>query len=69
MQDNSGLGKLAGLLVVIGAINWGLVGIGAFMSRNLNVVNILLGNWPTVEWIIYILIGLSGLVMVKECLK
>ena len=42
-------------LVVIGALNWGLVGL-----LNVNLVNWLLGSWPTVERIVYILVGLSG---------
>lgn len=52
---------ITGLLVVIGALNWGLVGIGGFLGSNLNVVNLLLGAWPAVEWVVYILVGLSGL--------
>lgn len=42
-------------LVVIGALNWGLVGL-----LNVNLVNWLLGSWPTVERIVYILVGLGG---------
>ena len=54
---------LVGLLVVVGALNWGLVGIGGFMGRNLNVVNLLLGSWPAVEWVVYLLVGLAGLAL------
>jgi uncharacterized protein len=50
----------AAILVVIGALNWGLIGIGGFIGRNLNVVNLLLGAWPQVEWIVYILVGLAA---------
>ncbi len=55
------LGLVATLLVIVGAVNWGLVGLGAFMGQELNVVNMLLGSWPTVEWLVYVLVGLSGL--------
>ena len=55
------LGWISIVLVVIGAINWGLVGIGSLMSSNWNVVNMILGSWPTVENIVYILVGLAGL--------
>lgn len=51
---------LAFILVIVGALNWGLVGIGGFMETNLNLVNMLLGAWPAVEWAVYILVGLSG---------
>ena len=56
--------KVVGLLLVVGAINWGLV--GAF---DLNIVNRLLGTMPMAEKIVYILIGLSGVVGVISCLK
>ncbi len=42
-------------LVVVGALNWGLVGL-----LNLNLVNMLLGSWPMVEKLVYILVGLSA---------
>lgn len=43
-------------LVVIGAINWGLVGL-----VNFNLVTFLFGGWPIVVTIVYALIGLAGL--------
>ena len=49
------------VLLIIGGLNWGLVGLGGFFGGNWNVVNLLLGTWPTVEWIVYILVGLAGL--------
>lgn len=49
------------ILVVVGALNWGLVGLGGFLGMNLNVVNLLLGSWPQVEWVVYILVGLAGI--------
>jgi len=56
------LGWIAMALTVVGAVNWGLVGLGGFMETNLNLVNLLLGSMPTVEWVVYILVGVSGLV-------
>ena len=53
-----------GLLVVVGALNWGLVGVFQF-----NLVNYLLGNWPMVERVVYGLVGLSGLLMLIPCKK
>ncbi|MEK9178815.1 MAG: DUF378 domain-containing protein [Patescibacteria group bacterium] len=44
------------LLVIVGALNWGLWGL-----LNLNVVEMLLGAWPTVVKVVYILVGLAGL--------
>lgn len=49
------------LLIIIGGLNWGLVGIGGFAGSNLNVVNLLLGSMPQVEWVVYILVGIAAL--------
>ena len=43
------------ILVVVGALNWGLVGL-----LNFNLVNALLGAWPTVEKLVYLLVGVSA---------
>ena len=50
-------------LSVIGGLNWGLVGLGMFMGANWNVVNMVLGGWPAVESIVYVLVGLSAISM------
>ena len=47
---------LAWVLVLVGAVNWGLVGIA-----NMNLVTSLLGAWPLLVQLVYILVGLSGL--------
>ncbi len=47
---------LAWILVVVGSLNWGLIGIA-----NLNLVESLLGVWPVLVQIVYVLVGLSGL--------
>ncbi|MEK7531923.1 MAG: DUF378 domain-containing protein [Patescibacteria group bacterium] len=44
------------ILVVVGALNWGLSAIGY------NVVEMLLGGWPTILQAVYILVGLSAIV-------
>lgn len=48
--------QIAVLLVVIGAINWGLVGL-----LGLNLVSSLLGVGSALEKIVYILVGVAGL--------
>lgn len=59
MQANlNDLEKVALLLVSIGAINWGLVGLLDF-----NLVTFLLGGAPTLENLVYVLVGLAGLAM------
>lgn len=51
-------------LVIIGSVNWGLVGLGMLMGgKGWNVVSMLLGSMPTVEAVVYVLVGLGGLWM------
>ncbi len=48
-------------LLLIGGLNWGLTGLGMLIGpTNLNVVNLLLSKWPTVEAIVYLLVGLMA---------
>ncbi len=70
MSNNMcGLHKVGCFLVWVGAVNWGLVGAFEF-----NLVNALLGSVPTVERVVYVLVGLSALAMLacrscKGCKK
>jgi hypothetical protein len=57
------LDKIAGILVIIGALNWGLV--GAF---NFNLVTAIFGM-TIISKIIFILVGLSGIVMIWSCIR
>jgi len=61
MGKHSLLCKIGFLLLLIGGLNWGLVGLGGFLGSDLNVVSMLLGAWPQVEWVVYILVGVSAL--------
>ncbi len=54
------LHMIAFILLIIGGLNWGLVGLGGFAGANWNVVDLILGSWPSVEWIVYVLVGLSA---------
>ncbi len=44
------------VLITVGALNWGLVGLA-----NVNLVEALLGSWPMLVQVTYILVGASGL--------
>ncbi len=53
---------LALVLVIIGAINWGLIGLFDF-----NLVALIFGGAESMlTKIIYILVGISGLLSIKE---
>ena len=59
--------KIGKILIMIGALNWGLIGLGGFLGKDLNVVNAILGSWPTIEWIVYILVGVSAVMALMGC--
>ena len=46
---------VAFLLVIVGALNWGLVGL-----LDLNLVEMLLGSMPMVVQVVYVLVGASA---------
>lgn len=52
--------KIALVLVIIGAIVWGLIGL-----FNFNLVEMLFGNMTVILRIIYTLVGISGLWAIK----
>jgi hypothetical protein len=56
--------SIAFILVIIGGLNWGLVGLGVWFGGNWNVIDNLLGAGSTLSSIIYVLVGLSALVLV-----
>ena len=48
------------ILLIIGGLNWGLAGLGSFFQSNWNVVNLILGSWPVVEALVYVLVGVAA---------
>lgn len=51
------LQKIALVVTIIGAVNWGLIGLFDF-----NLVAMLFESVPIIEKIIYILVGITGLI-------
>jgi uncharacterized membrane protein YuzA (DUF378 family) len=49
-------------LVIIGAINWGLIGLFGF-----NLVGKIFGDFSIVSRIVYILIGVAGVIKLVTC--
>jgi len=54
------LHMVAWILVMVGALNWGLVGLGSFLGSDWNLVNLILGSWPQVEDLVYVLVGVAA---------
>lgn len=59
--------RLGKLLLIVGGLNWGLVGVGMLMNSDWNVVKMLLGAWPTVEALVYILVGVAAVMKIFHC--
>ncbi|HSW90162.1 MAG TPA: DUF378 domain-containing protein [Patescibacteria group bacterium] len=55
MKSEMYLHLVAYFLVLVGALNWGLVGL-----FNVNLVMMLFGSMPTIERAIYVLVGVSA---------
>lgn len=57
---------VAFILTIVGALNWGLIGLADY-----NLVSMLLGSYPSVERIVYILVGVSAVYLAathaKDC--
>lgn len=54
------LHMVAWILLIVGGLNWLLVGLGGFLGGDWNLVYMLLGSWPVVEWLVYVLVGLAA---------
>jgi uncharacterized membrane protein YuzA (DUF378 family) len=63
---------VAFVLAMVGALNWGLVGLGWLLNNaDWNVVHMILGSSAQLEAIVYVLVGLSAVWLVighkKDC--
>lgn len=58
LKTKSGLRSIAYVLIVIGALNWGLIGL-----FQLNIVNVLFGAVSALERLVYVLVGLSAVLL------
>lgn len=55
-RASRGIGWLATVLVIVGALNWGLVGLFGF-----NLVAAIFGHFPYLARAIYVVVGIAGL--------
>lgn len=53
--------KVVGAIAIIGALNWGLIGVA-----NVNLIDHILGAGSVAARIVYSLIGLSGLALLAS---
>jgi uncharacterized membrane protein YuzA (DUF378 family) len=55
------------ILLIVGGINWGLVGVGMLMGSDWNVIHMILGSMATVEAIVYVLVGIVAVMKIFGC--
>lgn len=51
---------VAYILLFIGGINWGLIGLSSFFESDWDIVYRILGSWPVLENLVYLLVGASA---------
>lgn len=52
---------VAQILLIIGGLNWGLVGLGGFTGGSWNIVDMVLGENSGLTNIVYLIVGLAAL--------
>lgn len=65
-------GTIAYVLVLVGALNWGLVGLGLILNKNLDLVMLTAGRISYGAEVVYLLVGISAVVVLlgancKKC--
>lgn len=63
------MSMIAKILVIVGGVNWGLIGLGMLLGTvgGWNVLNMIFGSVPVLEGIIYVLVGISAVMMIFGC--
>ena len=52
-------------LVIVGGINWGLLGLSSFFGQTWDLVYMLIGSWSMiVAELVYLLVGISAVYLV-----
>ena len=64
MKKTNFIDWVALILVIIGAINWGLIGLAQF-----NLVEYIFGGMTIITKIFYVLVGISGIVLIYSAAK
>jgi len=63
------VGKLVKILVIVGGLNWGLVGLGMLFGSmsSWNLVSMIFGSMPMIEAIVYLLVGVAAVMSIFGC--
>lgn len=60
-RESCTLCKVVGIVAIIGALNWGLIGVA-----NINLVDLIFGAGSVLSRVVYTLVGLSGLALLSS---
>ena len=58
------MAHIAKILLIIGGINWGLIGLGRFINKDLNFIDLLSAFYPYLPAIIYSIIGVIAIFLI-----
>ena len=64
MTDKSVIDWIALVLVIVGGLNWGLVGL-----LNVDLVELIFGSIPILQRIVYIIVGLAAIYLIYFATK
>lgn len=68
MKGGCSPSSIGWLLVVIGGLNWGLVGLGMLIGgKNWNLVDAIFGAMVAIEAIIYLSVGIATVALIMGC--
>ena len=61
--------KISKWLLIIGGINWGVLGLGMLFGSgdSWNIVRMIFGSMPFVEGIIYVIVGVAAIMKIFGC--
>lgn len=66
MQERNFSERVTYALTIIGALNWGLVGLGKLVGADFDLVHRLLGWSPALERLVYLAVGVSAAVQITS---
>ncbi len=68
-KKGCGMKIVAKVLIIIGGLNWGLIGLGMLLGKAdaWNFVHMIFRSMPSIEAIIYVLVGVAAVMKVFGC--
>jgi len=65
VKELSVLDKIALILVIVGGLNWGLIG----LNSSYDLVQLLLGSVPVLAQLVYLLVGVAAVYVAVVMMK